>query len=269
VKVEFLSGDEARELEPLLGNTVAHAVLLPETRSVADPYGFTQQLMARFMACGGRFEQALVTDIHVRSGYDSQVVTTSGSIRADIVVLAAGAESAHLAHHLGVSVPLQAERGYHLMLDGAEALQTPIVSGEFRFGIVRLFHGARIVAGSELAAPKDPPDFRRIHRLLPMARRLVPSLGNAIARRWVGARPSMPDSLPVIMRSPASPRVLLAFGHGHLGLTLGAYTGRLICRLAVSDAASPACSTWPRPYAGPAETAKAGNEHVSSTGKAR
>lgn len=248
IQVEFLSGHEARELEPALGNTVTHAVLLPDTRAIADPYLLSQQLAARFVGLGGRVEQALVRDIRVKSANEVEVVTTHGATSAGTVVLAAGAESAPFARRLGLSVPLQPERGYHLMVRGAENLKTPIVSGEFRFGVVRLLQGTRLVAGSELAALSDPPDFRRIQRLHSVARRLIPSLGDTIDRRWVGARPSMPDSLPVIMRSPASHRVLFAFGHGHLGLTLGAFTGRLTAELAVGDASPPGYLTWPRRY---------------------
>ncbi len=248
VKVDFLSGDEARDLEPALSKTVTGAALLPDTQATTDPYLLTSRLASHFTRLGGRFEQARVTDVRTHRTNDVEVITTMHAMRSDIVVVATGAESGRFARRLGLRVPLQPERGYHLMLTGAEELKTPIVGGEYRFGLIRQLTGVRLVAGSELAAVDDAPDFRRIDRLVTVARRLVPSLDGSVERRWMGARPSMPDSLPVIMRSPASRRVIFAFGHGHLGLTLGAYTGQLVANLAMKDATPPGYVTWPRRF---------------------
>ena len=248
VRVYFLSGDEARALEPALGRTVTGAALLPDTQAATDPYLLTSRLASHFARLGGRFESARVTDVHVVGANHVEITTTMQTMRPDIVVVAAGAESGTFARRLGLRVPLQPERGYHLMLKGADELNTPIVGGEYRFGLIRQLTGVRLVAGSELAAVDDAPDFRRINRLVTVARRLVPSLEGTVERRWMGARPSMPDSLPVIMRSPASRRVIFAFGHGHLGLTLGAHTGQLVANLAMTDAIPPGYVTWPRRF---------------------
>jgi len=88
--------------------------------------------------------------------------------------------------------------------------------------------GIRINSGIELAGLEAPPDFSRIYKILPHARAALPGLSDRVNREWMGYRPSTPDSVPVIGRSPRCPSVVYAFGHGHLGLTLGPITGRLV-----------------------------------------
>ena len=89
----------------------------------------------------------------------------------------------------------------------------------------------RLTTGVEFAGVAAPPDFRRVYRMLPKAQQVVPGLSGEVTREWLGYRPSLPDSLPVIGRAPASRDILLAFGHGHLGLTLGPVTGKRIADL--------------------------------------
>jgi len=91
--------------------------------------------------------------------------------------------------------------------------------------------GIRLTSGVELAGLAAPPDFSRIHQLLPAAQQALPGLSDRVSRRWMGYRPSTPDSLPIIGRSPRCSAVVYAFGHGHLGLTLGPITGRLVASL--------------------------------------
>lgn len=104
------------------------------------------------------------------------------------------------------------------------------------FVLAPMQDGIRLTSGVELAGLDAPPDFAPIRRLVPRARDVLPGLSDRVTRQWMGYRPSTPDSLPVIGRSPRSPHVYYAFGHQHLGLTLSAITGRLIAAL-VSDLA--------------------------------
>ena len=157
------------------------------------------------------------------------LLTDRTSRPLDHLVIAAGAFSKRWAAALAGPVPLDSERGYHLMLaEPGIDLRTPVLSGDYRFGIVPLDGGIRIAGTAKLARIGAPPSYTRAERLLPIARRMIPGLDGENRTRWMGHRPSTPDSLPVICRSPRFPSVLLAFGHGHLGLTLGAITGRLI-----------------------------------------
>ena len=148
----------------------------------------------------------------------------------DAVVIAAGAWSKELARQVGDRVPLDTERGYHLNLEPGEAgeLRRPVMFPERGFVLAPMLDGIRLTSGVELAGLNAPPDFSRIRRLLPAAREALPGLSDRVTRQWLGYRPSTPDSLPVIGRSPRSRAVFYAFGHQHLGLTLGPITGRLI-----------------------------------------
>ena len=105
------------------------------------------------------------------------------------------------------------------------------MSPERGFVLAPMLDGIRLTSGVELASLNAPPDFARIHRLLPHARQALPGLSDRVTRQWMGYRPSTPDSLPVIAQSPRSNAVFYAFGHQHLGLTLGPITGRLITAL--------------------------------------
>ncbi len=107
----------------------------------------------------------------------------------------------------------------------------PVVFPERGFVLAPMLDGIRLTSGVELAGLNAPPDFSRIRRLLPAARAALPGLSDRVTREWLGYRPSTPDSLPVIGRSRNSSAVLYAFGHQHLGLTLGPVTGRLIAAM--------------------------------------
>jgi D-amino-acid dehydrogenase len=97
-------------------------------------------------------------------------------------------------------------------------------------------HGVRVTTGVELAGLDAPPDYRRLRRTVALARKLLPGLAGEPTSEWLGFRPSLPDSLPVIGRSPRHPNVVLAFGHGHIGLTLGPLTGRIVADLVAGRA---------------------------------
>ena len=155
------------------------------------------------------------------------------------MVIAAGAWSKELARQVGDRVLLDTERGYHLNLEPGEAgeLRRPVVFPERGFVLAPMLDGIRLTSGVELAGLNAPPDFSRIRRLLPAAREALPGLSDRVTREWMGYRPSTPDSLPVIARSPRSSAVFYAFGHQHLGLTLGPITGRLIAAAVAGQAA--------------------------------
>ena len=228
---EVLGADELRQLEPALAPIFRHAIHQQEGMFVADPGRMVAALAARVAADGGAITTAEVRDVDV-SGARPRVLTDQGEHESDAVVLAAGAWSRHLAHRLGARVRLDTERGYHLMLPPADpGLRRPTVWGEPSFALSPMEEGVRLASGVEFAGIEAPPDFARIRGLLPMAKRMLPSLELEERSAWLGFRPSTPDSLPVIGRSPYHPGVTMGYGHGHLGLTLGPVTGRLLADL--------------------------------------
>jgi D-amino-acid dehydrogenase len=144
-------------------------------------------------------------------------------------VVAAGIWSPPLVAPFGVKPLLAAERGYHLMLpEPSIEVQRPIAVGDHKFIVTPLAGGIRLAGTAEFASIDAEPDWRRSDVLLPLARRLLPGLGGVGAVRWMGRRPSSADGLPSVGRTKAEPRVICAFGHGHLGLTLAAVTSEIV-----------------------------------------
>ncbi|MFM7443867.1 MAG: NAD(P)/FAD-dependent oxidoreductase, partial [Tabrizicola sp.] len=151
---------------------------------------------------------------------------------ADKVVLAAGAFSHRIAATLGERIPLETERGYNTTLPpDALDLRCQVTFGGHGFVISRLSTGIRVGGAVELGGLSLPPNYKRSEAMLRKAKAFLPALKTAGGVQWMGFRPSLPDSLPAIGRSKASPHVLYAFGHGHLGLTQSAGTARLVADL--------------------------------------
>jgi D-amino-acid dehydrogenase len=148
------------------------------------------------------------------------------------VVLAAGAFSHRIARSLGERIPLETERGYNTTLPGdAFDLRTQVTFGGHGFVVTRLTSGIRVGGAVELGGLERPPNFRRADAMLAKARSFLPGLQTEGGVQWMGFRPSMPDTLPVIGPARATPRVIYAFGHGHLGLTQASGTARLVADL--------------------------------------
>jgi D-amino-acid dehydrogenase len=233
VEVADLLPEELRQLEPALAPIFHKGVFLPNSLKTANPFSVTTALARNFVESGGAFIQANVRDIVIGDSGPIAIVTDGERRKVDQLVIATGAYSKRWAAQLGSPLPLDSERGYHLMLPrpGVE-LRVPLISGDYRFGLVPLVDGIRLAGTAELARLDAPPIYDCAERLLKIAQRMLPGLDGQDRTRWMGHRPSTPDSLPVIGRSPRHASVYFAFGHGHLGLTLGAVTGRLIADLA-------------------------------------
>lgn len=232
VACEDLSGDEARAMEPALGPQVQAAVHVPSMGFVTDTRALAQRMAARIQADGGRIDIAEVTQL------STQGVYVGGAWRrSDLTVLAAGAWSARWAEALGVEVPVVSERGYHLMLPKApNSLKMPVLLVEKKVAVTPMDEGVRLASVAEFAPPDAPPDLERAGRVFRGLAGLVSGLDQSAQSAWVGPRPSTPDSRPIIGRAPASPTTIVAYGHGHLGLTLAAATGQAVAHLAMERA---------------------------------
>jgi D-amino-acid dehydrogenase len=237
VAYEVLDRSAVHALEPGLSSEVAGGLWLTGNREISDPRGYSDRLAALFFERGGRQVQRQVRGLATAGGKVDGVLTNDGRLGAATVVITAGAFSADLAAAAGHRVPLESERGYHLMLPGSSTagagplLARPVLCMDPGFLLAPMDHGLRLTSGVELAAKDAPPDFSIPRRLLPLARRYLPGLEERILAEWQGCRPSLPDSLPVIGTSRRYPNVHFAFGHQHLGLTLGPVTGRLVADL--------------------------------------
>ena len=232
VPYEVLDRGALHDLEPALGSEVRAGLWLTSNREITHPQAYTERLAALFFERGGHQERREVRGLAFEAGKVAGVNTTEGTIRGDALVIAAGAFSRKLAAEAGHKVPLETERGYHLMLPKSlPSLGRPIYCMNPGFVLAPMDHGLRLTSGVELASLAAPPDFTWPRRFLPAARRYLPSLDDRVVSEWQGCRPSLPDSLPVIGRARRHSNVYLAFGHQHLGLTLGPVTGRIVADL--------------------------------------
>lgn len=233
LRMEILSGSEARALEPALSPRVAHAVFDPHWSIVADPARIVSALAARLVERGVAFHKGEARALAIREDRVSIGFADGTRGDADIVVVAAGAWSGALAESVGDRVLLESERGYNTTIPKPGiTVGRQLIFAENKFVATPLATGLRIGGAAEFAGLQAPPNHRRSAALAKIAKRFLPDLEIQGGSAWMGQRPATPDSLPVIGFSPGRGRVLYAFGHGHLGLTQSATTARLVADLA-------------------------------------
>ena len=231
VRVVELDGAATRAREPCLAPHVEAGLWLPDVATVRDPLALTEAVVARFVALGGTLLPATVGALRREGPRLRAVATSAGDVDAELFVLAAGAWSAPFARALGARVPLAAERGYHVMARGGNApVRQPLMLAERRVVVSPMARGLRLTTLAEFDHPDAPADHDRAARAFAGAEGAIPGVTGGIEARWMGPRPSTPDGLPVIGRAPRAENVILAHGHGHLGLTMAALTGWMVQR---------------------------------------
>ncbi|MDB5664870.1 FAD-binding oxidoreductase [Cypionkella sp.] len=232
IAFQHMDAAEMAALQPGMAARFTHGTFTPGWYSIADPKLYTLALAERFRANGGELLRAEVTGL--RHDADGVTVMCAGPdpLRADQVVLAAGAFSHPIARSLGEKIPLETERGYNTTLPvDAFDLRCQITFGGHGFVVSRLSTGIRVGGAVELGGLKLPPNYKRSEAMLKKAKAFLPGLKPEGGVQWMGFRPSLPDSLPAIGHARATPRVIYAFGHGHLGLTQSTGTARLVADL--------------------------------------
>lgn len=237
---EVLTPDQLREIEPALGSGLHRAVLMPDNRTLRDPFALVTRLAEVVEERGGTLLQDTVTEVVPSDAGLTRLQLESGeSLEADHVVLAAGVQTAALARQLGEPIPLESERGYHtqILRPGIE-LRHALIWPARAFMVSPTGGGIRIGGTVEFAGLEAPPDWRRAEITVERARGILPGLKVVEHSRWMGHRPSLPDTVPVISHSARAPGVYYATGHGHLGMTQAATTARLMADL-VTGAAPP------------------------------
>ena len=228
VSQELLSTDEVLRLEPKLPLCErGGGLFFPRAINLTDP-GKVMDLLAAAVQQGGvELIKASATSI-AREQDSVRVAAAPFEVRARTVVIAAGAHSRKLAAEVGDPVPLDTERGYHVEYDMTQApIQRPVCPATRGFYFCPMQGRLRAAGMVELAGLSAPPNRRLLRTLATNAQRILPQLG-APSRSWLGFRPSMPNSVPVIRPSKGGKDVILAFGHGHIGLTLAPRTARLV-----------------------------------------
>jgi len=228
---QYLSGDELHEFEPALARQHG-GIHYQHSAHVSDLATLGASLAERLRASGATIcEHSRISAARRENSGFSLQTENSANYHADRLILCAGAYSKALAQQLsGVRVPLDTERGYHLMLPREAArLRLPVSSIDHSFVMTPMQHGLRLAGTVEYAGLHAPPNMARAHNLKPLAEKLLSSpLDGEAAQPWMGFRPTTADSLPVIDRDGD---VLYAFGHQHLGLTQAALTAEILAAL--------------------------------------
>lgn len=234
VECEELNAEGVARLEPALKGKFSRAVFHPDCHHVGDPFAYVQALGRHVVKMGVNVIKDEVRGFEMSAGRVTAVRTQGHTIFADAVVMAAGAWSQNLAKQLGCNIPLDTERGYHMMLDAsgcAVRLSHPLYWADKAVVISPMGDALRVTSSVEFAGLHAAPNFDLVLRCLPDIQSLLPGVRLLPNSAWLGFRPSMPDSLPVIGPVPDVPNAFLAFGHGHVGLTLGPVTGKLVGEL--------------------------------------
>ena len=226
-------------MQPGISPRFPVGTFVPEWQTVEDPYAFSRRLADHVISEGTEIVEAEVASIRPEGETIAVTLADGRILTARGVVLAAGAFSRRLTDPLGDRIPLETERGYNTTLPpGAFDVRRQLVFGGHGFVITPLSIGIRIGGAVELGGLDLPPNYRRSEAMLKKAADFLPGLRTEGGTQWMGYRPSLPDSLPVIGPSRANRRIVYAFGHGHLGLTQSAATGRLVADL-LCDRARP------------------------------
>lgn len=228
-----MTADELSTAEPALAGRFGYGVRMTNHGRISDPAAYIKALVTVFEAGGGMVRQADITDVKIENGQCTGLVTPRGVLTADQYVLTLGAWSGPLARKLGITVPLETERGYHLEFVNPNIRLNSVImvsAGKFAMNPMngRLRAAGVVELGGLAAGPSKAP-FDLLRR---QVAEVFPDLTYDRIDEWMGHRPSTCDSLPVIGRAPKAANVLLGYGHQHVGLTAGPKTGRWLAQLA-------------------------------------
>jgi D-amino-acid dehydrogenase len=228
---ELLDRQAISALEPDIVLVYKVGLLHTQTASVDSPGAVVKAYARMFARCGGEIRQSEIKAI-TPDGEGWRVALADGGISADHVVVALGPWSADLLRPLGYRVPLAFERGYHREFkpNPARSLLRPIHDAEASFLMTPMEQGIRVTSGVELTSRDAPSSFAQLAAVVPAARSVV-EFGEAVGEPWRGARPTLPDSLPMIGPAPRHSGLWLSFGHQHIGFSTGPATGAAIAAM--------------------------------------
>ncbi len=228
IVVEDLDHAALKEMFPGIGPIAQRALYFPHNGWTVNPGRLTQAVGRLFVEAGGTVAHERIMSVKPVSG-GFELFGNLGDRRARTVILAAGAWTGRLLHPLGVRLPLETERGYHLMLEGANiSPRLPLLLRDGGMAITPMEEGLRLAGTVEIAGLDAPPDEKRARQLLDRARIVFPGLQAASLRKWLGFRPSLPDSVAAIGPAPGIAGLYVAAGHGHTGMVGASTTARLV-----------------------------------------
>tara|TARA_B100000674_G_scaffold160373_1_gene128201 strand:+ start:1920 stop:3179 length:1260 start_codon:yes stop_codon:yes gene_type:complete len=228
VKQKLLTQKEVLQLEPNLNPVFDAGILYEYAMHARDPHGILKQIFKLFLLKGGNFVQTNVKSIEQTKTEETVIKSEDEEYKFEKSVIASGAFSKKFTDQLGENIPLDTERGYHVHFKGKEKLiSRPVIFLDRGFGLTPMNQGLRAVGTVELGGTKNPLSKKRIEYVIRCAKELLPQLGEH-DDEWLGFRPTLPDFLPILGPSLKNKNIIYAFGHQHLGWTLGAITGKII-----------------------------------------
>ena len=236
VRHTVLDAHQAYELEPDLKRIFTQAVLVDESVSIRDPEQLCKRYAQLFVDAGGEVVRGEVKSLRALPG--AWEVTTDQSVEAtSMLVVCLGAWAPGLLASLGYANPLAIERGYHTVFAAAEGsqLSRPIFDVDSSYVMAPMEAGLRVSSGTNLIHRETRPDPRQLRRVIPRVHEAFPLAEELLQQPWMGRRPTLPDTLPIIGPAPRHENLWLAFGHSHMGLTLGPITGQLIASFICGD----------------------------------
>ncbi len=229
---EELEGDAVKAYDPVFGPDLGFAVRCPDHGRIADPGRYVKELAAHAESLGGRMVIGDVSDVRRDGDKVTGVIVDDEAIACDAIVLAAGVWSKPLAQKLGVTVPIESERGYHLELwEPSHMPRSPVMIASGKFVATPMEGRLRCAGVVEFGGLDAPASKAPIQLLEQNIRAAIPGLTWKHTVEWMGHRPSVADSLPLIGEVPGTKGAYFGFGHDHVGLTAGPKTGRLLSQL--------------------------------------
>ena len=227
VKVRNLNKNEVKELEPNIAEVYYAGQIFTGSRHTTNPLAISNKIFDKFLELGGIYINQNVKNI-IQKENKIELRLEDKNFYFDKIIVSTGAWSNQIANKFGDKFPLDTERGYHILFDTNEKLiNRPVAWSESGFYLIQINDGIRAAGTVEIAGLKKPPNKKRLAMIERQSRKVLPQL-REVKSTWMGRRPTLPDSLPVIGKSQNNNNVIYAFGHQHVGWTLGAVTGKII-----------------------------------------
>jgi glycine/D-amino acid oxidase-like deaminating enzyme len=228
---ELIEGAAVQEAEPILSPDIGLLAVMKNHGFILNPASYVAHLVEILKEMGGRLVRAEVRDFDLSGGRITAVDTDQGRFGCDIAVLATGVWSKRLMGKLGLNVPLEAERGYHIVYETpTQQPNNPMMISAGKFVVTAMDQGLRCAGVVEFGGLDERLSKAPLNLLRKKVREVFPNLKASSDVEWLGFRPAPSDSLPLI-GEVADTGVYAAFGHHHIGLTGGPKTGRMIADL--------------------------------------
>lgn len=236
VPIEVVGPERLREVEPDLSPAYKTGVLMKGQARAIDPGGVGKALAEKAKRMGADFLKAGVHRIEQSPTGEWNIHTDAGERKAINLIIAAGAWSARLLEPLGYDLPLEAERGYHLIFQNPGiTVNNSIMDADAKFVASSMAAGVRCAGTAEFAGLDALPDYRRAQVFVRLAKHLFPDINTKDTIEWMGSRPSFPDSLPCLGEIPSKKGLFCAFGHSHYGFGMAPNTGRVVASIVTGE----------------------------------